>query len=157
MEIIYIKQSILGFFLLVILASCQKDLEVAPSKKPVQQLLGGKENFSIGMIMSGPEVLVGESSYFEPFIYIMNGGESGLDCGTLSLQKLNAQSKKWEDVKNAQFNYYYGVLYTIESTSYADEGYYRWHYRTSNNCKYKTTIGGSLYLDVVDEYSEEYL
>src|SRR5687768_6621809 len=80
--------------------SCTKTTDIEPNGSIDRKLSGSKPEVSVGLIMSGPEVLVGESAYFEPFIFVANGEVAFDGCGKLILQKLNAQSNKWEDVNN---------------------------------------------------------
>ncbi|MGZ5242817.1 MAG: hypothetical protein ACXWDO_05095 [Bacteroidia bacterium] len=137
-------------FLLTGMISCQKNLDVAPSSSLEKQMASGKQEFSIGLFMSGPEVLVGDSAVFSTWVFAPD-----INCGKVVLQKLNSKTKKWENLKNAEYTNVYSAVHVIYNLKLSDSGYYRWHYISGENCSFKSKPNEGLYLSVVTEYSEE--
>ncbi len=148
----YISASIIFISALFLFAfhGCSKEMEVLPGATVEKQVLAGREDVVIFMMINDDQVLKGTEAAFYAFI---NGRNAGVDCGRISLQRLNARTGKWEPVAGAQnMEVMYGsAIYSISEASLADNGIYRWHYIPGGSCAFKTAQSGSLELVVVEE------
>lgn len=134
-------------FLLIFL-SCQKTEEVQPASGPDMTMSIGQEEVSIMMMISSDIIERGTEAGFYAYI---NGSENLVNCGRISLQKLNKLTARWENIPGATNEPVTDGYadFTIAKTKLSDNGTYRWLYKGGANCNFKNAKSGSLELVVV--------
>ncbi|MGZ5242816.1 MAG: hypothetical protein ACXWDO_05090 [Bacteroidia bacterium] len=137
-------------FLLTGLMSCQKATDVQPQRTLESKSANGKEGVTVYMYINEDVVTEGSAGIFYADVVAVNGN---VNCGKITLQKWNPKRMKWDIIKAAQdMELSYGsATYSIDQTTLADSGSYRWVYVSGANCGFKSANSGSLDLVVVKQ------